>query len=469
MWSILIVTISAAAPKEAHYPGASEVFSCTFGQSSDQNYDGWPDNWSRRRGRGFPQYIPIQIVADRWPGGDRSLAIELDGGAAVAQSPPIHVRPLYDYVAECYVRTEGLKHDRALLSVAFLDKDRRPLETYRSATLCGTTGWTRLQLFPLSPRDPRTQAAVVGLHIEPTDEADLRGSAHFAGVWMGRLPRITLDTGNRLQLFAAGQPVHVACKASGFSPQETDVEFRLADVWGTLLDCQKRSLAARPAPDDAGQCRTDCQSVPPPPPPLTGAAQWQPPLSGPGFYRVEARIHGPGGVAFRRQLTLAVIQPERSLPGSEFGWSLPDGQRSLSVSDLTGLLSQAGIRWVKYPLWCDEDGREAHLDKITRLSDALLGQEIELVGLLARPPEALRRRLEVPAAASAAEVFTAGPKVWYPSVETVLARLATQVHYWQLGDDLDASFVGYPRLTEQIAEVKGALDRIGQNVSVGFG
>jgi hypothetical protein len=38
-----------------------------------------------------------------------------------------------------------------------------------------------------------------------------------------------------------------------------------------------------------------------------------------------------------------------------------------------------------------------------------------------------------------------------------------------LGDDLDASFVGYPRLSAQMAEVKGALDRIGQNVSIGFG
>ncbi len=144
LWSILIVTISAAVPKEAHYPVRSEVFSCAFDRSSDLNYDGWPDNWSRRRGKGFPQYIPIQIVADPWPAGQHSLAIELDGGGAVAQSPPIRVRTLYDYVAECYVRTAGLKHDRALLSVAFLDKDHRPLETHRSATVGGTTGWTRL-------------------------------------------------------------------------------------------------------------------------------------------------------------------------------------------------------------------------------------------------------------------------------------------------------------------------------------
>jgi len=464
LWSILIVTIAAAAPKQAHYPGASEVFSCIFDRSSDQNYDGWPDNWSRRRGKGFPQYLPIQIVADRGPGGDHSLAIELDGGGAVAQSPPIRVRPLFDYVAECYVRTEGLRHDQALLSVAFLDKDHRPLETYRSVSVHGASGWTRLELGPLSPVDPQIETAVVQLHLEPSEEADLHGSAHFAAVWMGRLPRITLETGNRLQLFAAGQPVRVTCKASGFSPQETAVEFRLLDVWGNGLCCQKRPLAARPVADDPGQAPDPAQ-----PPVLAGAAQWQPPLSGPGFYRVEARIGGPGGVAFRRLLTLAMIQPERSPLGSEFGWSLPDGQRTLSLAELTRLLSQAGIRWVKYPLWSDEGQCEAYLDRITRLSDALLGQEIELVGLLARPPETLRARLEAPAAPSAAEIFTAQPKLWYPSVETVMARLATQVRYWQLGEDDDASFVGYPRLAEQMAAVKGAMDRIGQNVSIGFG
>ena len=316
---------------------------------------------------------------------------------------------------------------------------------------------------PLSPADPQIDSAVVQLHLEPGEEADLHGSARFAGVWMGRMPRITLETGNRLQLFDASQVVRVTCKASGFSSPETDVEFCLLDVWGNPLNRQKRPLAARPVADDPSQGPAAR------PPPLAGAAEWQPPLAGPGFYRVEARIRGPGGVTFRRQLTLAVIQPERSPLGSEFGWSLPDSPQTLALPELTRLLSLAGIRWVKYPLWCDEPRREAYLDKTTRLSDALLGQEIEMVGLLGRPPEALRARLEASAAPSAAEIFTAKPKIWYPSVETALARLATQVHYWQLGEDEDASFVGYPRLAEQMVEVKRALDRIGQNVSIGFG
>jgi hypothetical protein len=59
--------------------------------------------------------------------------------------------------------------------------------------------------------------------------------------------------------------------------------------------------------------------------------------------------------------------------------------------------------------------------------------------------------------------------VWYPSLEPVLTRLATRVRWWQLGGDLDRSFVDCPNLTAKIGEIKDTLDRIGQDVNVGMG
>jgi hypothetical protein len=50
----------------------------------------------------------------------------------------------------------------------------------------------------------------------------------------------------------------------------------------------------------------------------------------------------------------------------------------------------------------------------------------------------------------------------------VLARLAIQVRWWQLGRDQDTSFVGYPNMAAKIIEVKTALDRIGKDLNVGM-
>ncbi len=50
-----------------------------------------------------------------------------------------------------------------------------------------------------------------------------------------------------------------------------------------------------------------------------------------------------------------------------------------------------------------------------------------------------------------------------------MIRLATQVRWWQLGGDDDASFVGTAGLAAKIAAVKAALDRMGQDVQVGLG
>ena len=69
----------------------------------------------------------------------------------------------------------------------------------------------------------------------------------------------------------------------------------------------------------------------------------------------------------------------------------------------------------------------------------------------------------------AAELFAPPVKVWYPSLEPTMLRLATQVRWWQLGTDEDTSFVGSTDLPAKIADVKGALDRLGQDVCVGIG
>ena len=42
---------------------AVNVVSWDFEAAGDTDYDGWPDDWSRWRGAGYPQYVGIEIAA----------------------------------------------------------------------------------------------------------------------------------------------------------------------------------------------------------------------------------------------------------------------------------------------------------------------------------------------------------------------------------------------------------------------
>jgi len=58
---LLLVAAEAEPPLTQRYPQAIEVFHCNFDQSSDANFDGWPDGWTRRRLPGYPSYVKIKI------------------------------------------------------------------------------------------------------------------------------------------------------------------------------------------------------------------------------------------------------------------------------------------------------------------------------------------------------------------------------------------------------------------------
>ncbi len=141
---------------DARYPDTTELFRCSFDGSWDSNFDSWPDRWTRRRGRGFPHYVSISIAADATAVDGNCLRVNLDGGGAVAYSPAVEVSPLFAYVLEVLVKTDGLEHDRAYLSLTFLDRNNQRLETFCSSKVRFTDGWKKLRLGPATPRSTRS-------------------------------------------------------------------------------------------------------------------------------------------------------------------------------------------------------------------------------------------------------------------------------------------------------------------------
>jgi hypothetical protein len=233
--TLLIVAIQTGAPTGERFPGAAELFRCTFSEAADSDFDGWPDRWTRQRGPGFPHYVKIFISPDPTPAGDRCLRIEMDGGAAAAYTPPVDVEPWHDYVVECLVHTEGLQQDRAYLSLTFLDQRGRPLETRATEKIGPSAGWRKVRLGPVSPSSDLARRAVIGVHVEPGSRADLQGVAKFGDLWLGRLPRISLSTGNGVGLFTDPRQVKVTCTVRGMARPDATVRFELLDVSGARL------------------------------------------------------------------------------------------------------------------------------------------------------------------------------------------------------------------------------------------
>lgn len=463
-FSLMIVAFTPDASMEGRPPEATELLRCAFDQAVDRDYDGWPDGWTRRQGLGFPRYVKVAIDGQRTPSGGHALRVDLDGGGAVAYSPSLPAGSLYDYILEGQIRTEGLEYDVAYLSITVRDEKGKVLEVFTSEKVREAPQWRRVRLGPVSPKSPQARSAVIGLHVQPTVYPDLKGSAMFGDLWLGRLPRMVLSAEGPSHVFTSPDEIAVTCRISGFSRPAPKVDFELLDAAGRRIARSEERLLTQPASETTGEA----ERALPDEARLIGTARWKPPVPGPGFYRVATSMVGERAAIHRRELTLAVTGSDRGPSSGEFGWSLSRGHRPLALAELGQLLTQAGVHWIKYPLWYSPQTPEATFEEVGRFLERLSLHGIETVGILATPPDDLRLPYRPARTPLIADVLSAGREVWYPSLEATVARLGAQVRWWQLGDDRDGSFIGYPRLPEKIAQVKAELDRVGCDAHVGF-
>jgi hypothetical protein len=463
--SLLIVTTPPAASTD-RYPGVTEVFRSDFGELTDRDYDGWPDHWTRRHGPGFPLFNKMTLCEQSPPGGGRSLRIDLDGGGAVAYSPSLPISPLCDYLLEACVKTEGLVHDRVFLSLGAQDEQGRARQTFCSEKVRGPQQWTRLRLGPVSPDVTETGSAVIGLHVEATAKDDLKACVLFGDIWLGRLPRMTLAADTPTQIYTDPKRIAATCTVSGLTQANAKAAFELTDARGSVV-----IRASKPLDVSADRSGAAVQgaTASKEPPLLAGTAQWMPPVPGLGFYRVRATVEGYPSDLLRREITLAVIRPQRTPDRSEFGWSLPRGEHPLALEALGDLLAQAGVGWVKYPLWPDSSQAERQVRQLTVFLEQMSSSGITVVATLGHPPGEILARFDPARVPAAAEIFGKNRDIWYPSIERVMMLVATRVRWWQLGRDEDTSFVGYPDLEVKIAQVKRELDRVGYDLNVGMG
>ena len=439
---------------------AIEVFRSSFEDESDVDFDGWPDGWTRKRGPDYPWYLDIGINAEPAIDGRQALRIRLNGGAGAVFSPPIRVRSQFSYVFQGCLRTEGLQADRAYYSVTFYDAEENEVAAFHSERIGATTEWQKLNLGPMAPQSPKVHHAVIGLHLVPGATADLTGSASFDHVWLGRLPSMILSTNRQYNVYTDSRDLEVACKVSGIFERDPRVQFQVLDIEGREVLSHSVPLLGDVSNQEASAESKEGG--------FQDGTSWKPVIRDPGFYRLRCRLRCREGMILEREQTLVIIEANENPPRGEFGWTLANGDRPLSLSALEKLLPHVGINWVKLPMWVS-DAESRRLDQLVAFAERMSARGIETVGLLSEPPEQARSQFGDTTTLLAADMFSLEPELWYPLLEPVMARLSLQVRWWQLGMDNDVSFVGYPNLVGTIARIKKELQRFGQEVNLGFG
>lgn len=466
--TIFILSALAALPTAAGASGqagaaaaGSDVFVCDFEDQYDQDYDGWPDGWKRRRGRQWPEFLKLGIVAETTSSTNRCLLLELDGGGAVVSSPAIPISPQFSLQLTFRLKTEGLVHDGAWAELMLLDAEGNSVEAHASPKLVATAGWQTVKIGPFSAAPQRAVKAVLSLHLEPLGKReDLRGKAWFDDLRMIRLPRMTLTPrGSPTGVYAGLESVELACEVSGICVPDPQVRFELYDNVGVRLAEHRARLTSRAAATSAAAAPEDGYA---------GQTSWSPPLPDFGFYRVRASLFAKDQeeVLLDRQQSLAILRPLAAPGKTEFGWSLASHERPYAFGQLPALLSQAAVGWVKLPVWYDES-QSARFDRVVSLAEQLNIHGIELVGVLDQPPPSLREVFREPGKLAAATVF-AERQLWEQAAAPMMTRLSLKVRWWQLGEDGDASFLGHPQLEGKIAEIKQCLGQYGQQIHLGF-
>ncbi len=461
----------AATDGRDPFEGAKEVLHFTFENDQDRDFNRQPDDWTRRKGPRFPAYVDTGIDRNRGYQSDQSLRFEVNGGMAVTYSPPILIDSLHAYVFRGYIRTQALKHDAAIISLSFLNHKRERIQRLTTPPVSGThKDWVEVRILPIAAH-PDTRFVVVGCHLVHGNKMDIRGAAWFDGLWMGRLPQLSLVSDFQSHFKSPDTEIEIESVVSGLDPERKYLlHLEMKDGAGNVIKSVTESLpreqlvpttteeASAPKADSAEHAGILREIVP-----FHGGRQPH------GFYLVRATLENEGRFVVSKESTFAVMD----LGGTarrdrgEFGWSIASHRGSSSITELADVASEAGINWLKFPLWSSVYSEDTDVPaEISNLLESLTQRGITPVGLLSDPPLQMRSQFASDWAGFR-EIFTMPPSFWSKSLDPVIARYWSKVRHWQLGDETDDSFASVKSISEILVAAKKELDRIGRDTHVG--
>lgn len=486
--ALLVVALadSIVLPKRTAFAGeierpadAIEVFHCAFDDAWDANYDEWPDRWTRKTGEYYPHYVDVHMRESDDPqaADGRLLEIGLDGASALVASPPIRVTSRFSYLLTARVKTVGLKYSTVTLWIDFYNSSNKLVQSRSQELAARPDGWSTISMESIDPGDDSIDRAVISLDVRrSSSRGDLKGVVSLDDVWLARLPRITVTTNCPYNVYPNKDDVVVRCELSGIREQNPEIRFQLLDASSNELHGGSILLNGRLIEEDTRKASDIVDGVGNAPKGYEGVTEWRPKIPRHGFYSVVVTMLSSDSSGKqsederkmdRRVIWLAAVAPMPKAAEGDFGWSLAKLDQPFAIADLTGLLPNVGINWVKFPAWYDVT-QPRRGDEIIRFVEMLGASNIEVVGVIDRPPAGTELAGRLGADSTIANLLSFDPAVWLPALDPVMSRLSMRLRYWQFGSDSDTSLVGFPNLAARISEIHSRMFRFGQQVNFGL-
>ncbi|MEM9351451.1 MAG: NEW3 domain-containing protein [Planctomycetota bacterium] len=461
----LILAAPVARGSQDRHPDAVVVYECNF--TRDVNYDNWPDKWRRHYSTDHPRYVDVLLEDDETAQAGRCLTVHMNGGSALVSGPLASMSRKFSYAMEARIRASGIQYARSRVRLDFCNDKHEVLSSFPSEWVQNTNGWVNLHIGPVKDANPDATLARFTLEVERGQHADLEGEVAIDDIWIARLPKMSVVTGSPFNVYDDPSKVMVTCSLSGIREQDPDILFELLDasshiksksslqIQGKLIT-EKRSKASEIVDPDSQRKSYE------------GSTSWHPPIKTHGFYRVRVTMQTDRGRMDQRIKSIAVVPPLTKPDRGEFGWSLAGQDIPLSFEHLRLLLPRAAVSWVKLPVWYGQSEPERG-DELVVFTELLGADEIEVVGVVDRPPSDLELGQKVDRSITIADLLSVEPSSWLPSLDAVLTRLSLRVRWWQFGLDDDTSFADFNDLETEIRKLRSQLFRFGQDVNIGFG
>ncbi|MDB4730160.1 hypothetical protein OAF38_00100 [bacterium] len=397
---------------------------------------------------------------------DRYLRVELNGSGALVSSPYLEANASHQYRFGCRIRTD-LVYDSARVEFVFgrfflqkIDgsKQREVLEelaVHSTPKVSGDTAWTTFVL-PLVRPPTGTTHLITRLIVAGGDDGleDIRGSVGFDDIRIEEKPQLEITTDQPRGIYNIGDTVRASASIAGYLPADIDkIRFELYDInrrliSSTIMPIQREAVKPN-LENTVNRSRTQLD--------------WKIPGLQSGFYRMNVALVGGNDLQLNAQTTLAVVQDFGEHGRGLFGWTLQSQQEQIGTADFANWLSRLGVSWIKYPCWePDKVVRDELQAVFSKLQDA----RIQTVGMINQPPPEHLLKFSESGEIVAAEVFR-DPETWRALLSPIMGQFTQNITMWQLGGERDFSFLGLPRLPEQIGEiVDGLEERNGQKIDV---
>jgi hypothetical protein len=460
--------MAAMTDSQARHPDAVEVFHCDFSRPWDVNYDNWPDKWERVFGPTMPQYVPVAIEADETATSGHCLSVRANGGGAHVQSPCASVSQNFSYKVEARIRVAGVRFMRAQIRLEFCDDQKNVLQTAAGEWFTGTRGWVNSHIGPINPSHPAICWARVVLYVEPGGRADLTGQIALDQVWMGRLPKMTVGTNSPFNVYTNKDDIEVTCTLSGILDSDPDILFELLDASSQRLQGDRVQLEGQLIDERRSKASTMVETMENQKAAYSGSTSWKPPIRKDGFYKIRVTMETAEGRLKQDVVNIAVAPPLDRPPKGELGWSLAGDDIPMGFDDLAKLLPRVAINWVKLPVWYNQAEVDRG-DEFVILAEKLAAEDVEVVGVVDRPPKDTDLAKRLSPDAVIADTLALDSSSWLPLLDPVLTRLSLRVRWWQLGGDYDASLAAMPNLEGELIKLRETLFRFGQEVNIGLG